>query len=189
MTDAKPSEGYPEDIRKDYLRLQELLEELSFRRLANQLTPKGGEYPNRWALAAQLCKYVGLQPNSYRRMSHDELMPFIRLAIEEKTGKPPVEEANPPTAPVPSVVLQSPGESVFVKGIEKKRLTDPQYNVVQALLAAGGDGLSKDELPIKSGHADAVKILKRVAKIDADWADVILLAERSGGGYRIKGPY
>jgi hypothetical protein len=57
--------------------------------------------------------------------------------------------------------------------------------VIQTLIAAGSRGLGKDELVEKSGHGDAVNILKRVALIDGDWATVIGLAGKPGGRYRI----
>jgi len=52
-------------------------------------------------------------------------------------------------------------------------------------MEAGKNGLSKDELVGKSGHGDAVNILKRLADRDADWKSVIQLGEIPGGRYRI----
>jgi hypothetical protein len=72
-----------------------------------------------------------------------------------------------------------------VKGIEKPPLTDAQYDVMSALLEAGSRGLNKDELAKKSDHGDAVRILGRIAKIDDGWKEVIGLAGKPGGRYRI----
>lgn len=88
-------------------------------------------------------------------------------------------------APPPSVVLQGPGKPVLVRGVEKPRLTDARYRVVQALLAAGAKGLSKDELDRRSGSSDAQKVLKRLHKSDLDWQAVIQIAGKTGLGYRI----
>jgi hypothetical protein len=85
----------------------------------------------------------------------------------------------------PPVFLKGPGERPIVRGVEKDRLTLPQYYVVRALLEAGERGLSKDELDHKSKHGDARKILKRLADSDPDWKAVISFPGRSGGGYRI----
>jgi hypothetical protein len=68
----------------------------------------------------------------------------------------------------------------------KRKLTTAQYDVVEALLAASDDGLSKDELATNSKHDDAVNVLKRLAKSDPDWGTVIRLAGKKGGRFRIK---
>ncbi|HUW82039.1 MAG TPA: hypothetical protein VMZ31_04475 [Phycisphaerae bacterium] len=86
----------------------------------------------------------------------------------------------------PAVVLGERYDSPVVLGKEKARLSNTRYDVLMALLAAGDRGLSKDDLVKKSGHTDAVAVLKRLAAKDPDWARVILLAERTGGGYRIR---
>ena len=72
-----------------------------------------------------------------------------------------------------------------IDGIAKSKLTMPQYNVVQTLIEAGEHGLGKDELIRRSGHSDAIGILKRLADDDADWEHVISFARKPGGGYRI----
>jgi hypothetical protein len=83
------------------------------------------------------------------------------------------------------VVLQGPGKPPIVKEKKKRVLTDPQYNVVQALLEAGEGGLTKDQLEQKSGHSDARGILSRLAKSDPDWGVVIHFPGTTGGRYRI----
>jgi hypothetical protein len=84
------------------------------------------------------------------------------------------------------VVLGGMEEGPIVLGKTKRKLTRPQYNVVKALLDAGDDGLTKDELVNKSRHGDARGILKRLADSDSDWKEVIRFAGRTGGRYRIK---
>lgn len=96
----------------------------------------------------------------------------------------PTRNSPPPPKP-PIVLLNGLGESVYLRGEEAPPLTDPQYNVINTLLDAGPRGLNKDELVKKSGHADAVKILKRVAKLSDNWRSVIGLAGKPGGRYRI----
>jgi hypothetical protein len=86
----------------------------------------------------------------------------------------------------PRVVLRRLGERPVVGGVEKGRLTLPQYDVVKALLDAGERGLSKDDLDRKSKHGDARKILKRLAESDPDWKAVISFPDKPGGGYRIR---
>jgi len=161
-------------------RMLEILAEYLYRRLARQLVPNIGDPPKRWLLAAPLCKWTGLQPDSFNRLTNTELISFLQLAIELKTGKPP-DEPDEPQSPV---ILVGQGEQVIVNGEPKDTLTEAQYNVVQALLEAGSNGLSKDQLVQKSGHGDAVRVLKRLAS-DSDWASVIGLAGKPGGRYRI----
>lgn len=90
----------------------------------------------------------------------------------------------PPSSGVPPVVLNGQAKAPVVKGKPKPTLRHAQYNVVQALLRAGGGGLTKDQLVSQSGHSDAVNILKRLAR-DRDWATVIGLPGTSGKRYRI----
>lgn len=90
-----------------------------------------------------------------------------------------------PPPPPPAVVLSGLGKPVLVFGEEQSSITDPQYNVIDALIAAGERGLNKDELANKSGHGDAVRILKRISKLSDQWRKVIGLAGKAGGRYRI----
>jgi hypothetical protein len=83
------------------------------------------------------------------------------------------------------VDLRGREEGPMVLGKTKEKLTTPQYKVVKALLAAGDEGLTKNELIGKSGHGDAVNVLKRLSHKD-DWQSVIHLAGITGGRYRIK---
>jgi hypothetical protein len=72
-----------------------------------------------------------------------------------------------------------------VLGNAKGVLTPAQHNVVQALLDAGPAGLDKKQLVKKSGHGDAVNVLKRLKESDANWGKVIQMAGQAGVGYRI----
>jgi len=69
----------------------------------------------------------------------------------------------------------------FVKGIEKRGLSEPQMNVLQALYEAGHEGLSKKHL--ERDHSDARGILKRLIKADPDWAAVIHFPGKAHRGY------
>ena len=82
----------------------------------------------------------------------------------------------------PSVKLTGRGKPPIVLGRVKPVLNDPRYNVVQALLDAGSEGLTKDLLDKRSGHSEARKILKTLANSDPDWASVISFPKTSGVG-------
>jgi hypothetical protein len=71
----------------------------------------------------------------------------------------------------------------FVHGKEKRGLSEPQMNVLQALWEAGGQGLSKDQL--ESDHSDARGILRRLMNADPDWAAVIHFPGKPHGSYRL----
>ena len=73
----------------------------------------------------------------------------------------------------------------FVKGKEKRGLSEPQMDVLQALYEAGEKGLSKTQLELNSGHSDARGILKRLIKDDPDWAAVIHFPGKAHRGYRL----
>jgi hypothetical protein len=85
----------------------------------------------------------------------------------------------------PLVLLGQPGDEPRINGKLKPRLTHARYNIVKALLSAGGNGLTGDDLVIKSGHGGAVNTLKNLASSDPDWKSVILLPGRPGGRYRL----
>jgi hypothetical protein len=97
-----------------------------------------------------------------------------------------VETPSDPNRKPRQVVLQGPNDPPLVCGREKRPLTRPQYDVVNALLEAGEDGLAKDQLDKRSGHGDARKILERLAKSDDDWNAVIEFPGVAGRGYRIR---
>jgi len=119
-----------------------------------------------------------------RQRNKEGFQPSRRSESEPATPHP--DSSSAPADPnLPSVVLNGPGRPPTVLGREKAVLTPARYNVVQALLKAGMDGLSKDELDAKSGHPEARKILKNLAKSDPDWAKVISFAESTGVGYRL----
>jgi hypothetical protein len=94
-------------------------------------------------------------------------------------------EARPPKPVEPSVILGNPADPPKVNGKVKSRLTPAQHASVKALLEAGKQGLTKDELDRKSGHGDTRKILKRLANKDPDWKEVIQFAGTTGMRYRI----
>ena len=85
------------------------------------------------------------------------------------------------------VQLDAPGKPVRVLG-KPKELTSAQYNVVQTLVEAYPNTVTKDHLANRSGHVDAVNTLKRLARKDDTWAKVIKLAGRTGGGYGLTCP-
>lgn len=113
------------------------------------------------------------------------LLDRLKFKLAAVLNLQPATPAPDSPAPQPVVVVQGPGKPVFVRGKEKRALTMPQLCVVQALLAAGAKGLSKDELDRRSGITDARKVLQRLSASDPDWQAVIQLPGRAGVGYRI----
>jgi len=95
---------------------------------------------------------------------------------------------HPPDQPAKServqLFRQNHDPVALIDGKPASPLTEAQYNVVQTLLEAGENGLTKDELDRRSGHTDARKILGRLAD-KQDWAQVIPLPGTSGKRYRI----
>lgn len=113
------------------------------------------------------------------------------------TPTPPQQSAPVPAPappPVPEPPLPSPRFFEFedfkkqpvVNGNVKPHLTQAEHNVLMALLEAGERGLTMDELDNKSGHSEARKYLRKLAK-DDDWASVIVFPEgKCRGGYRLR---
>jgi len=82
--------------------------------------------------------------------------------------------------------LFGPGEQPEVNGKKKTTLTKARYDGIKALVEAGEDGLTKDELVKRSKHGDAVNSLKNLAKKDRDWKRVLQFAGGTGKRHRIK---
>jgi hypothetical protein len=85
-----------------------------------------------------------------------------------------------------AVILGKSGGRPIVCGKSKAPLTLARYNIVKALIDAGDDGLTGDELAERSGHGGAVNVLKSLAKSDPDWRSVIQLPGKPGGRYRLR---
>jgi hypothetical protein len=99
-----------------------------------------------------------------------------------------------PTPPEPSVDVSSASGCVVLRGQRKSplvlgkpmpALTSEQYDVVKFLILAGDDGVTKDQLENDSRHGDARRILSRLRASNECWAQVILMAVKRGGRYRI----
>ncbi|MCX5673434.1 MAG: hypothetical protein NTX87_00340 [Planctomycetota bacterium] len=70
----------------------------------------------------------------------------------------------------------------------RKPVTSAGWDVLEALRQAGPSGHHLDALLVRSGHTDAVNMLKRLWRKDADWRKVIVLpGGPAGGGYRLRG--
>ncbi len=96
------------------------------------------------------------------------------------------KEASPVAASV-CVKLYGLNDSPIVNGKKKRRLTRARYDLVLALVEAGENGLTGDELVKASGHGDSVKTMKRLADSDTDWEAVLVFPVTNySGGYRIK---
>jgi hypothetical protein len=113
-------------------------------------------------------------------------LPAIRAALNQLPADP---------SPSPAPVAQSERVQLFkrsavpvaiVDGVDVNALTEPRYNVVQALLQAGEDGHTKDSWDVASGHTESRKIAKRLANKHPHWAAVLDFPGKTGGRYRIK---
>ena len=87
---------------------------------------------------------------------------------------------------VPRVVLKGQAERPEVDGKAVEVLTVARYNVVDALLKAGSDGLTKDRLVKSSGHGSAVNVLKGLAKLSKAWKAVVKLPGSTGKRYALR---
>jgi hypothetical protein len=85
------------------------------------------------------------------------------------------------------VAIGNPDICEVIVNNKVKTLTPARFDVVMTLVNAFPGKLNKDQLPRKSGHNDAVNMLKALAKSDQDWNSVILLAGSPGKGYGLKG--
>jgi hypothetical protein len=97
---------------------------------------------------------------------------------------PPPPPPPPPVQKGPRVVLGKRGETCFVDGKEMPPLTDGRYAVIEGLISAGDEGLTKDSLEeIRSG---ARSMLEKLSEKYSEWAAVIQMAGQTNGRYRIR---
>jgi len=109
----------------------------------------------------------------------------IESEIEHASGT--LELPHTPAAKSEHVTLFERDVSPMVWGKSKKTLlTSAQYDVVKALIEAGAEGLTKDQLLTKSGRGDPRGILRRLADKDRDWKRAIRFAGKTGGRYRVR---
>ena len=109
----------------------------------------------------------------------------VQSGIERASGA--LELPHTPAAKSEHVALFDRDVPPMVWGKSKKTLlTSAQYDVVKALIEAGAEGLTKDQLLTKSGRGDPRGILRRLADKDRDWKRAIRFAGRTGGRYRIR---
>jgi hypothetical protein len=148
----------------------------------------------RFSRAQPEVEYVPYNPSELRYEQSTlvdllQMLDVIKADYDDDQAVPAKPESG-----MPEPVAQSPSGSVFlygssehptVNGKTKGRLRNTQYNVVLALIQAGDEGLTKDQLDHKSGHGDARKILSRLANSDPDWKIAIYLPGVKGMGYRI----
>lgn len=106
-------------------------------------------------------------------------VPPVPVRLRTPTAPPEGEAQRPP------VVLNGPGGSPSVLGRTMPPLTRARYDVVRALLEAGDDGLTGDQLVEKSSCGGAVTTLKRLAR-QPGWSEVIRLPGAPGLRYRIR---
>jgi DNA-binding NtrC family response regulator len=134
--------------------------------------------------AAILARGGIISPEDIRPADHrtQQAAPPVRQEQEHGSAPRPTQSRDR----VLAVVLNGPEGTPVVLGREKPKLSCAQYDIIEALLAAGKKGLSKDEMDKASGHPEARKVLKKLCDSDADWAAVIRRPGKRGqGGYRI----
>lgn len=102
-------------------------------------------------------------------------------------------ESQPPAAPGQHesknakccVVLRGKAAGPLILGHEVSPVTSARYDVLQALVNAGEDGLTLTELVRQSGHGSARNVLKNLADSSSKWQQVILLPGAPGRRYRL----
>ena len=110
-----------------------------------------------------------------------DLDPFTASAIAidcALSGEPPVQ-----------VKLRTVDDQPLVEGVPQPKLTQAEYDCIQALIDSRRDGLDRiagDELDKKSGHPDAHKILKSLIAKNPAWTNVLLFPNgKKGKGYGV----
>jgi hypothetical protein len=140
--------------------------------------------------AAMCLRISQVIPNLFDGPNAEEERRKAECAWRELHGAswpPPVSGNKPPASgPRPAVTLRGQADAPIVRGKEMPRLTVARYCVVKALVDAGNDGLSTDDLVSKSGCGGAVNTLKALVRSSPEWGAVIALPGAPGLRYRIR---
>ncbi len=121
------------------------------------------------------------------RLNAGRCAEILRQALHEllQENRPGPSTGDGQSQPKCCVVLRGKGERPLVLGREVSPVTSAQYDVLQALVNAGEDGLSLTELGRDSGHGSARNVLKNLADSFSAWQQVILLPGAPGRRYRL----
>jgi hypothetical protein len=151
----------------------------------------------RFGLADPVSRWeaLGIEPLQGRILEQ-----LVRLE-SDPTADPQVEILDPSDeyleelsagaepAASPSFVLGDPAKRrPIYNGKPLKRLTKAQYDVVKAVLEAGPEGLTNDDLVMRSRHGGAVNDLKRLLKSQPVYSSLMAASGRERRGYRWIGP-
>ena len=121
------------------------------------------------------------------RLNAGRCAEMLRQALQELVSghQPGPATGDGPRESKCVVVLRSKGERPLVLSREESPVTSAQYDVLQALVNAGADGLSMTELIRRSGHGSARNVLKNLANSSSAWQQVILMPGAPGRRYRL----
>jgi hypothetical protein len=123
------------------------------------------------------------------RSSENHALPVCAYGIDVMNPRErpiPVFVVDPPEDPRehPPVVLTGDWKDGATVLREHKTIeTYTAWRLIKALLHAGPDGLDKDAIEAVASNA---RTILRTLRQDPDWAQVIEMAERRGGRYRIR---
>ncbi|QYK49190.1 MAG: hypothetical protein KF838_04890 [Phycisphaeraceae bacterium] len=129
-----------------------------------------------WRKLQRHANAIGAQ-NAAQRGSDEGLASNSSSDAAGNSPPPPVQKG-------PRVVLGNRGEPCLVDGKEMPPLTDGRYAVIEALIKAGEDGLTKDAIEAVRGSAR--RMLEDLSELHPEWAAVIQMAGQTNGRYRIR---
>lgn len=133
----------------------------------------------RWKRMLAKADALGVQ-HAAQRSSKQGSGPSSSSETDGNDPPPP----PPPVQKGPRVVLGKRGEPCIVDGKQMPPLTDGRYAVIDALIKAGEDGLTKDALEAVRGSAR--RMLEDLSELHPEWAVVIQMAGTTNRRYRIR---
>ena len=149
--------------------------------------------PGERAAAAEVRSRYGREIESIEeemaRQLHTRLPERDRRVITEQDVKEILSQEDPGAEVWRHVVLDlgGPHDPPVVLGVRQRRvLTDARRHALEAMLRAGPNGLTKDQLDAQSGHSETRKILLRLAESSAQWREIILFPGDARNGYRLR---
>jgi integrase len=85
----------------------------------------------------------------------------------------------------PAIELTGPGKAVLLPGVSMPPIGDVEYDAISVMLAAGRDGLSKDQMAHRCEYGAWRNYLADLVKSHDYWKAVILMAGKPYGRYKI----
>jgi hypothetical protein len=173
------------DVMMGFLKAVTLVEKAPWKR---------NEDDNGWAFTKEFKSYIlAMAERSGLEYLEDTLSLLSGTLYLDSLGRIAATSEDPPSKatshpipidPPPFVLGDRDVRQPIVNGVRQRRLTEAQFDVMKAVRDAAPDVLTKEGLIDKSGHQDAVGVLRRLLHDEPVYRTLMALSGRERKGYR-----